>query len=375
MFHVKHRALAVAAAAVITLTGCGTVAAPSGWAGPVASANNLVVVQDKPGQIVALNPKDGTEAWRYPDTAKPASGGGINSRKITGALYASPVINGTSIYLVSYEGHVTRLDTQGGGPAIAGEVDLPKDTTVVATPRIRGDRLYVFAEDGRVYALNTNNLSTVATYRPTDGRVWGSPALQGSTLYIGTLDSSNLVALNADTGATDWKQKLAGASAASVGSDGDLLVVASFDRAVHGFDAANKGAERWRFAGDGWFVSTPLVTKTTIYAASMGGSVYAIDKSGKELWHRNWAGKEFRSALILSGDTLVAVSRDGVAYGLNLADGTERWTKATSASVDADGLLLESNLFYITTAHSLLRIDPTNGAVQTFNTQPPTSGK
>ena len=376
MFHVKHSArsaLALLAASALLLTGCSAASAPNGWAGPVASGSNLVIVEGKPGQLVAMNPKDGSRVWQYPDTVKDAGSTNQGGKTLNGTLYARPVVGDGVIYLAAYNGQVTRLNYDGNNRTPAWQIDLK--TAVVATPQLRGDRLYIFTEDGHVIVLNAKDGATAATYRPTDGRVWGAPALRDSTFYIGSLDSSDLVALNADSGATEWKQKLAGASAADVVVDGDLLVIASFDRALHGFDAAGKGTERWRFAGDGWFVGAPLVAKHTIYAASMRGTVYALDENGKAIWHRAYADREFRSAPVLVGDTLVVIARDGTAYGLAASDGSERWTKSTDAKVEADGLLLDSTLFYVTAARNLLRLDPTTGAVQSFNTQPPAGGK
>ena len=150
----------------------------------------------------------------------------------------------------------------------------------------------------------------------------------------------------------------------------------SFDRALHALDGAAGGAERWRFAGDGWFMGAPLSTGNTIYAATMRGSVYALDDSGHQLWQYQRAAAEFRASPILAGGTLVLAARDGSMIGLDPATGTERWAQTVpGARVDANGLLLESNLFYITTERTVLRVDPTSGSAQTFTVQPPASGK
>jgi outer membrane protein assembly factor BamB len=199
--------------------------------------------------------------------------------------------------------------------------------------------------------------------------------MRGSVIYVGSLDNSDLVALNVDTGTTEWRKELAGATAAGVTVDGDTIIVASFDRALHSLDAAAGGTERWRFEGDGWFVGTPLVTKDAIYAATMRGTVYAVDKSGKQIWSRAHPDREFRSSPILAGDTLVIAARDGTILGLNVADGAEKWSTEPQGAIDADGLLLESSLFYITTSRALLRVDPADGAIRSFNTQPPDGSK
>ena len=377
--------------------GCATAATPIGWASPVATEKGLVVVQDKPGHLVAMDPRSGAEVWRFPAGLK---GAGDPAKVLGDAIkspyYATPVTSGSALYVASYLGDVIRLDYDGGTLAAAWHVNLtatptlwgfkipaisaPRPTTVVATPQLRGDRLFVFAEDGRVIVLATKDGRTLSSTRPTEGRVWGAPARRDATIYIGGLDSSDLVALNADSGAVEWTQRLSAATAADVVVDGDTLIVASFDRTLRALDATKVGAERWRFDGDGWFVGAPLVTRDAVYAASMRGTVYALGKDGKERWHRtepgaNGVAREFRAAPMLVGDTLIAVARDGTAFGYAAADGAPRWSKAMGGNVEADGVLLESGLYYTTTARGLLRIDPASGATQSFDTQPPSGGK
>ena len=389
----RRRGVTLAAAFLfVAASGCATAATPIGWAGPVATDKGLVVVQDKPGHLVAMDPKSGAEVWRFPASLKGAGDPAkVLGEKLKSPLYATPVGGGGALYIISYLGNVTRLNLDGDTLTVPWQVDLanapsrlsiripflsaPTPITAVATPQLRGDRLHVFAEDGRVFVLDTKDGRTLSSSRPTEGRVWGAPARRAGTIYIGGLDSSDLVALNAETGATEWTQRLSAATAADVVVDGDTLIVASFDRALRGLDATARGAERWRFDGDGWFVGAPLVTRDAIYAASMRGTVYALDKGGKQRWQRSIpdAGRdtrEFRSSPVLVGDTLVVVSRDGTAYGLAAADGAERWSKAAGGKVEADGLLLESGLFYTTTARALVRIDPSSGAIQSFDTQP-----
>ena len=61
VFPVKHRTLALLAGLLALLaTACGGVTPAIGWTAPIATENQLVVVQDRPGQVVALNPKDGS---------------------------------------------------------------------------------------------------------------------------------------------------------------------------------------------------------------------------------------------------------------------------------------------------------------------------
>ncbi|MSQ29573.1 MAG: hypothetical protein EXR68_03685 [Dehalococcoidia bacterium] len=373
MFHVKHRlALALVAMATVAFlaTGCTAgVASPHGWAPPVAAANGLLLVQSATGRLAAVNTSGATVAQYELRGATTTNFIGRTSQAAAAPLYAAPLVDGDAVYVVSYGGTIARLKLGNGSLTAAWETHLAQN--IVATPILRGNRLYVSTENGHLVALDATSGKTLTSSRPTSGRVWGAPVLQQNRILIGTLDSSELIAVNAETGAIEWKQTLAGATAADLLVDGELLVVASFDRTIHALGLAD-GTEKWRFQGDGWFVSRPLATPQGIYMVTMRGSVYALDRTGQSRWHFRRDGLEFRAAPMLVGDTLVAADRNGVFVGLDAATGTEKWTRTVDQTfIDADGALLESALFYVTTDRRLLRVDPASGDIKAFNVQPP----
>lgn len=378
MFHVKHPqsrrrwiSLAGLVAGAVLLAGCtGDTHPAKGWAAPVPGPGGTVLVQSGAGRITAARP-DGSRIADYQVPARTTSGflGLGQSTLPASPFYATPIVDGTTAYLVSHDGQVVRLSLDNGTIAQQWLVDL--NEKVVATPILRGDRLFVSTEHGRLEVLNAANGTRVTSSRPTDGRVWGSPALSGSRIYIGTLDSAEVLAVNADTGAVEWKQGEVGASASAMVVEGDTLVVTSFDRTIHGLDAAT-GAQRWEFSGDGWFVGMPLVTRDAVYPATMRGSAYALDRQGKMLWHFQRADLEFRAAPVLVDGTLVLVDRDGTVVGLDASNGTEKWTRtAENAKIDTDAVLVGNAVFVVTHEYRLLRIDPARGDIQVLNVQPP----
>ncbi|MEI7924731.1 MAG: PQQ-binding-like beta-propeller repeat protein [Chloroflexota bacterium] len=383
MFHVKHPQFThkvsarktaltglIAASALFAAACTRSVTPAKGWAPPVPGPNGVLLVQSGPGRLTTTKP-DGSRLADYQIEGITTSTffGLRQTQAAPSPLYAAPLVAGNAVYLVAYDGRVVRLNLDGNNLGQQWVTDLGEQ--VVATPVLRGDRLYISTEHGRLEVLNTANGTRITSNRPTEGRVWGAPALQETRIFIGTLDSSELLAVNADTGNVEWKQKGVGAAAGDLVLEGDLLVVPSFDRTIHAL-ATTDGVERWRFAGDGWFVGRPLVTKDTIYAGSMRGSVYALDRAGKMLWRFQRAPLEFRAAPILAGDTVIAAGRDGTIVGLDAKTGAEKWTRsADSAVIEANGVLVDGAVYYSTDDHRLLRLDPAKGDIQTFNVQPP----
>jgi len=383
MFHVKHRlkhrVVAFGALIALTLvaTGCtGAVTPPKGWAPPVSIPNDAILVQSGIGRLTTVK-SDGT---RIADFSLPGSIShdflGREKEDPSAPLYATPLVDGTAVYVASYSGMVTRLTLDNGTIAQQWAINLHE--TVVATPVLRGDRLYVSTENGHLQVLNAANGTAISASRPTVGRVWGAPATKDDRIFIGTLDSSEILALNTSNNATIWKHNGTGATAADLVIDGDTLLAPSFDRGIHSLDLAT-GDQKWAFTGDGWFVGRPLLTKDAIVTGTMSGSMYSLDRSGKQQWKytaAKSAQNEFRATPILANGTVIAASRNGTFVGLNAATGAEQWTRTVDkAEVDADGVMIGNAVFYTTNDYRLLRLDPASGDIQTFNIQPPSGSK
>jgi len=378
MFHVKHRSRAAVVgliASTALLAGCASgTAVPHGWAPPVAGPSGLLLVQSAAGKLAAVQP-NGTHVAEY-ELKGPTSRDylGRSRQGDPSALYATPVVDGDTVYVASYKGRVVRLRLENNAFTAAWDVELHEN--VVATPILRNNRLYVSAENGDLIVLDAANGKTVSTSRPTDGRVWGSPGLSDSRLFIGTLDSNELLALNINDGTVEWRHEGSGATAADLVTSGGQLLVASFDRTLHALDMAT-GAQRWQLQGDGWFVAQPLVRDNIIYTATMRGSVYALTQDGQLRWKFSREGLEFRATPILVNNTLIVADRDGEIIALDAANSTEKWTRTVDACagkhecLDAHGLLLESGIFYVTADHRLVRVDPASGDIQTLNAPSP----
>jgi outer membrane protein assembly factor BamB len=371
MFHVKHsrrlsRGALVAAVIALALvaSGCVRIAEPDGWPAPALTEEGLVIVAAGDGEVVGFDPETGREVWRYP-MHLPGGVTGTDDRPEMGNVYATPLIDGNALFLVSYEGMVTRIES------FDGRIESPWFTllqdTVVATPVLRDGRLYIATEHGRVVLVDAETGNVEQRYPASQGRVWGRPVLENSAMYLADVDERKTVAIDVGNGARLWEQGLTASSAADLLLDGDVLIVGSFDRALHALDVTANGDERWRFRGDGWFVGPPYINHDTMYAASMRGSVYAIDRDGNELWRHHIEDEEYRASPILTGDVLVVASRDGVITGIDPETGAERWRQnVENVRINAHGLLVESDIFYVTTDHELLRVNTDNGAVQRF---------
>ena len=328
-----------------------------------------ILVQVKPGEVRAIDPSSGAERWHFPNSVKVEKSSKRVSRPVKGTFYAAPVFDKDRIYLVSYEGHLARIDRAQGSNDIANPWTVELNENVVATPVLSGGRLYVPTEAGEVIAVNTEDGKVVSRFRVEAGRVWGAPLISGENLIASNFDHKTVYAMRLSDGHAAWSTADAGASVSDVVMAGQNVLIGSLDSSLHALDAVG-GGSRWQFKADGWVTGTPLVAGDTIYAGTMGGSVYALTLDGQQRWQFTLDGTkpEFRASPVLVNGTLVVVSRRGIVVGLDPSTGQQRWrSEIADARLDASPLAVDGSVFLATTKHALIRVDASSGATQTIS--------
>jgi outer membrane protein assembly factor BamB len=357
------------ALSALLLAGCGGIATAAGWAAPARMPDGSILVQVKPGEVRAIDPVSGAERWHFPSSVKDEKASKRTSRPVKGTFYASPVFDQDRIYLVSYEGHLVRIDRAQGAGEISSPWTVELGESVVATPVLSGSRLFVPTEAGEVLVVNTEDGTVASRYRLESGRIWGAPLISGENLILPNFDRKTIDAMRLSDGKAAWSTGDAGASVTDVVPAGQNILVGSLDGSLHALDAGD-GGTRWQFKADGWVTGAPLVAGDTIYTGTMGGSVYALTLDGQQRWQFTLDGTkpEFRATPALVDGTLVVVARRGIVVGLDPATGKQRWrSEIADARVDASPLAVDRAVFLATTKHALIRVDAASGATQTIS--------
>lgn len=368
--HRRRSGLAgLVAVSALLLAGCGGIATAAGWAAPARMPDGSILVQVKPGEVRAVDPASGAERWHFPNSVKDEKASKRTSRPVKGTFYAAPVFDRDRIYLVSYEGHLVRIDRAQGAGEISAPWTVELGENVVATPVLNGGRLYVPTEAGEVVVVNAEDGTVVSRYRVDKGRIWGAPLVSGENLIVSIFDDKTIYAVRLSDGKAAWSTGDAGASVSDVVPAGQNILVGSLDGSLHALDAGG-GSPRWQFKADGWVTGAPLVAGDTIYAGTMGGSVYALTLDGQQRWQFTLDGTkpEFRATPVLVNGTLVVAARRGVVVGLDPATGKQRWrSEIPDVRLDASPLAIDGSVFLATTKHALIRVDASSGAIQTIS--------
>lgn len=353
---------AAAVGATLFLAACGGVAPAAGWAAPVRLPDGNILVQVKPGEVRAVDPASGDERWHFPSSVKDEKSSKRVSRPVKGTFYAAPIIDKDRIYLVSYEGHVARIDRTGGNE-ISNPWTAELGANVISTPALSAGRLYIPMESGEIAVVQTEDGQIVGRYKTGTGRIWGGATVAGDNLVTPNMDQRAVFAVRLADGQPAWRTDDA-ASVSDVVVAGPSLLVGAIDGSLRALDATN-GSVKWRFDADGWVTGAPLVAGDTIYTPSMGGSIYALTLDGQQRWRfrLDTDKAEFRSSPVLAGGKLVAVSRRGVLVGLDPATGEQKWRETlTDTRIDASPLVIDGQVFILTTKHVLIRVDAATGA-------------
>ena len=326
---------ALAALATLALASCGSrtlIAWGKGWSTPAAS-DGVVYVGTRQGGVLALDAFKGDVLWRFsPEKderlgaifGRPSVGSGFvyvgdrgDRAGRDGKLYALRKDRGDGGSIRRDQGEWVRPPTRGALGAIVGGPALAEDEGLVM----------VGSDDGNLYAFRTTGerQGEMAWSFPTGAQVWSSPVATNGTVYFGSMDK-HIYAVHTTgdrAGKMSWKYETGGAVLSKPLLLDGMVIVGSFDRKLYALDS-NSGAFRWSFSGDEWFWAGPATDGETIFAPSMGGTIYALDRKGNPEWTIPFeAASPIVSTPVVVDDKLVVATDGGLLHLLSTRSGEE----------------------------------------------------
>lgn len=237
---------------------------------PPRVVDGVVTVLAGDGSIHALNGADGTRRWVNQRTA-PA---------LTVRNYAGGVSTRGGLFIGTAGGHLLALDASTGIVGWDGTVANPKGATeleriadVTSLPLIDGTQVCAVAYQGRVACFDITR-GTLNWSRDMSS-LYGL-AGDGKNIYV-TDDKGAVQALDRSTGASVWKQdRLAERRIGGPQVLGDFVALVDSEGYVH-LLASSNGAYVGRMATDGTAAtSQPALFLSSILFQSAGGNLYAV---------------------------------------------------------------------------------------------------
>ncbi len=207
--------------------------------------------------------------------------------------------------------------------------------------------------------------------RRLDGTISGHAAFARGLVLVGT-DEGKLLAVDADTGATRWEYRVAGAITKAPVIQGDAVYFVDGANALYalGID----GEWRWQYRRDApaEFAlvgeARPALSGGRIHVGFSDGRLVTLDAAdGAVVWERDLSPEHDRfqdvdASPVIVGDLLLAASAAAGLYALDPATGEIRWTVPMggilqTAEVDGDVLVAVDG-------GRVLRLDGRTGATR-----------
>jgi len=239
---------------------------------PPASNGDTVVVRTVDGRVAALSAEDGSQRWATKRTVPPLSLRGLSAPVIVGNIVISGLETGRLV--------AQRLDD--GEPVWTQAVSVPSGRSeleriadIDAPLLVDGSTLYAMSYGGDVAALDVYS-GDVRWRRAIKTYSGGTVSLDGERLYV-TDEEGSVWALQTSNGAAAWKSEaLSWRRLSAPAVHEGFVVVADFEGYVHYLSPDNgRIVGRERPLGDRVDVM-PLVADGHLFLADVEGRVVAL---------------------------------------------------------------------------------------------------
>ena len=239
---------------------------------PPAAADGVVVVRTGDGRIYGLNATDGKRRWVY-QRAMPS---------LAVRSYAGIVVERGAVFAGFPGGRMVAIALATGNVGWEAVVALPRGTTelervtdVTSMPVVDGSQICAVAYQGRVACFDVQRGDTVWA---RDMSSVAGMGIDARSVYV-TDDRSAVLALDRRSGASLWKQdKLSGRWATAPLALGRYVVVGDFQGYVHVM-SRDDGAFVSRIATDGSPIQVAPVAldQSTVLVQTRNGGLYSIN--------------------------------------------------------------------------------------------------
>lgn len=217
-------------------------------------------------------------------------------------------------------------------------VSLAKTTPIV----------YFGSSNKNFYAVNAETGALEWKYAGTAGFVYSSPTYENNTVYVGGIDNY-VYAFDAPTGNVKWRTLLGttGIESDAVVVNGTIYVGCNDDYLV-AINAAN-GVVKWRFNTGGNISASPTVANGTVYFGSSDNNLYALN-SATGMVKRSFATGAMinQSGPALVNGVIYVGSRDGYLYAVDAITGKQKWRfSAGGISLEQSSPTVANGIVYI----------------------------
>ena len=255
-----------------------------------------------------------------------------------------------------------------------------RKTRITADPIIVGERIFVMDAIGTVTALNLNGATLWSrSLRPErearDEISGGGLAYDAGTLFA-TTGYGDLVAMTAETGEEQWRQRFQSSLTAAPAVSGNTVIAVSVGNEALGVNVRN-GRIRWRIVSGGSNTAvagggTPAIDgRLAILPFPSGELVSVLTETGIRVWSSAVTGSRLGIArgvyAPVSGDPVIdqgqviAANQAGRMASIGLRNGARNWTIGEGSYSPVS--VTANSIFVVTDLAKIKRIRRSDGVV------------
>jgi outer membrane protein assembly factor BamB len=310
-----------------------------------AVAEGVVYFGSNDGSLYAIDIVSGTQKWKF---------------QTKGRVVSSPAVANGLVYFAAYDGVLYSVSTADGqlrwkfqtagerrfagthlhGSEPAAESMPDPFDFYLSSPVVWNGTVFFGSGDSNIYALNATSGALNWKFKTGDV-VHASPAIADGTLFIGSWDSY-FYALDAITGQEKWRFKTGedpeihnqvGIQSSAAVVDGTVYFGCR-DSYFYAVDART-GQKKWAFSNQGsWVISSPAVADGTVYfATSDSGLFHALNaKTGSPVFSLKFNGWPMFSSPAVAGNMVYIGSHSGRLIAIDRVAEKVAWTFQTDES-------------------------------------------
>lgn len=290
---------------------------PVRLSGGVGAGEGYLFVGTDEGEMIALNPDDGSIHWRA---------------QLSGEVLATPVASAGVLVVRTNDGRITALDIANGSPRWTYASSVPVLTLRGASrPVIDQGRVFVGFATGRLaaLALDSGDVLWEATVGMPKGRselermvdIDADPILADGVIYAAAYQA-RLVALTSVAGSVLWSRDLS--IYQGMVSDADTLYLTRDDGQVVAVNRRT-GAVMWQQDGlAGRMTTAPVMYRGQLFVADRAGYLHALaPDDGRFVARFRIAADAIPHAPVAYDDALYILTADGALHAMRIDPGGE----------------------------------------------------
>ena len=250
----------------------------------LAMSEDALYVASSNGRVYSLDKGSGDENWKREDIPVLTENAEEPEK-----LWNSPVIQGNTLYVSTFDGHIYALSAETGELL---DWSFEAETGFASSPVIYEDIIYVGSFDRHLYAVKIGSdvpLWKFPQEKPAGNWFWGSPIVNEGIVYAGCLDGK-LYAIEAKTGEKLWEFGVGSPIVSSPVLMDNLLIVAAESGNVYVINPETGVGERIknRENSDKPTLDAPIrasfcAHEGLVYVRDEDNQLYVVDIGNKEV--------------------------------------------------------------------------------------------